>query len=99
MTDKSNLAGQRLLELLFCNSAEDLKGIDSRDLVKAAFKINGPLGQNHFLPDPSDEAFFGDAAATAVNFVEKNLDDISACADLPCLIGINEEEGDFLLGH
>ena len=85
MTDGNNFAVQRLLfDVLHCNSLEELRQIDSQDLVKAARKINGPLGHNRFLPDLSDKAFFG------VQSSGKNKQQ-------PCLIGINANEGDFLV--
>ena len=43
---------------LDCNSLAELRGIDSRNLVKAAVKINGPSGHNFFLPTPDDSVFF-----------------------------------------
>ena len=51
--------GVRLLcEALDCNSLAELRGIDSRNLVKAAVKINGPTRHNFFLPTPDDSVFF-----------------------------------------
>lgn len=49
---------QRLCEALDCNSLAELRGIDCRNLVKAAVKINGPAGHNFFLPTPDDSVFF-----------------------------------------
>ena len=47
-----------LCEALDCNSLAELRGIDSRNLVKAAVKINGPTRHNFFLPTPDDSVFF-----------------------------------------
>ena len=101
-----------LCEALDCNSLAELRGIDSRNLVKAAVKINGPAGHNFFLPTPDDSVFFP-AVLTAATppaadiSEEKAAGTVTAtaklaCADttslLPTLQGINEREGAFLTG-
>ena len=102
---------QRLCEALDCNSLAELRGIDCRNLVKAAVKINGPSGHNFFLPTPDDSVFFPAVLAAAVapavvdSSEEKAAGTVTAtakvgCADttslLPTLQGINECEGAFL---
>ena len=68
-TPRSKNAGvgllQRLCEALDCNSLAELRGIDCRNLVKAAVKINGPTGHNFFLPTPDDSVFFPAVLAAA----------------------------------
>ena len=103
---------QRLCEALDCNSLAELRGIDCRNLVKAAVKINGPTGHNFFLPTPDDSVFFPAVLTAATppaadSSEEKAAGTVTAtaklaCADttslLPTLQGINECEGAFLTG-
>ena len=86
--------GVRLLcEALDCNSLAELRGIDSRNLVKAAVKINGPTRHNFFLPTPDDSVFF----STAVDEAEAERAKLGCASGmLPTLQGINEREGAFL---
>lgn len=103
---------QRLCEALDCNSLAELRGIDCRNLVKAAVKINGPAGHNFFLPTPDDSVFFpavltAATAPPADSSEEKAAGTVAAAAKLGCaattsllptLQGINEREGAFLTG-
>ena len=86
--------GVRLLcEALDCNSLAELRGIDSRNLVKAAVKINGPTRHNFFLPTPDDSVFF---PAVAAEDEAERAKLGCAAGMLPTLQGINEREGAFL---
>ena len=101
---------QRLCEALDCNSLAELRGIDCRNLVKAAVKINGPAGHNFFLPTPDDSVFFpavltAAAPPSAADSGEDQAAGTAAAAKLGCaattsllptLQGINEREGAFL---
>jgi carboxylesterase type B len=99
-----------LCEALDCNSLAELRGIDCRNLVKAAVKINGPAGHNFFLPTPDDSVFFpavltAAAPPSAADSGEDQAAGTAAAAKLGCaattsllptLQGINEREGAFL---
>ena len=92
---------QRLCEALDCNSLAELRGIDCRNLVKAAIKINGPAGHNFFLPTPDDSVFFPAVLTAAPSLAgsseeKAKLGCAAATSLLPTLQGINEREGAFL---
>ena len=76
---------QRLAEELDCSAIDDLCHVDAGALVKAALKINGPMGRNVFVPDLMDSAFFPEGLAG----LERPL-------GLPAIVGINADEGAFL---
>ena len=93
---KTRWNGVRLLcKALDCNSLAELRGIDCRNLLKAAVKINGPGRHNFFLPTPDDSVFFS-AAANEANVAGDIAQLGCAAGILPTLQGINEREGAFL---
>ena len=75
---------ERLAEGLNCSGLEDLRRVDSTDLVKAALKINGPMGHNLFLPDHTDSIFF-----------PEGLKGLERPLGVPAIVGINADEGAF----
>merc|ERR1711879_83075 len=72
----------RLCQVLACEGLDELKRVEARHLVEASLKINAEGGSLYALHN--------------LFFLPVMADDVNLELKLPCLIGINSEEGAFL---